>query len=213
MSEQKIKILIVDDHQMLLDGIKSLLKGEKKYELIGEANDGKAAFEIMEKNLPHILLTDINMPGMSGYELTKEVKKKFPEVKIIALSMFNDRAVIADMLSAGINGYILKNTGKEELLHALQKVIDGGVFYSTEVSEQIMRSFADDKIENEAIALTTREIEIVKLIAKEYSNIKIAEELFISERTVETHRKNIFRKTETKSVIGLLNYARQHKII
>lgn len=210
---EKIKILIADDHQMLLDGIKSLLKGEKNYEIIGQANDGKTALEIMEKNLPHILLTDINMPGMGGYELTKEVKKKFPSVKIIGLSMFNDRAVITDMLAAGVSGYILKNTGKEELLQALQKVFDGGVFYSTEVSEQMMRTFSEEKKETEAITLTTREIEIVKLIAKEYSNAKIAEELFISERTVETHRKNIFRKTNTKSVIGLLNYAREHKII
>lgn len=210
--ESKTKIIIADDHQMLVDGIKSLLKGEKKLEVIGVANNGSVALELIEKNQPDILLTDINMPVMSGVELTKKVRTKFPKIKIIALSMFGDQHAITEMLDAGVSGYILKNTGKEELLNAIQKVIDGGVFYSREVSDQMMRSLTD-KSKSEAAILTTREIEIVKLIAKECSNIKIAEELFISERTVETHRKNIFRKTNTKSVVGLLNYAREHRII
>lgn len=210
--ESKIKIIIADDHQMLVDGIKSLLKGEKKLEVIGVANNGSVALELIEKNQPDILLTDINMPVMSGVELTKKVRAKFPKIKIIALSMFGDQHAITEMLDAGVSGYILKNTGKEELLNAIQTVFDGGVFYSREVSDQMMRSLTD-KSKSEAAILTTREIEIVKLIAKECSNIKIAEELFISERTVETHRKNIFRKTNTKSVVGLLNYAREHRII
>jgi DNA-binding NarL/FixJ family response regulator len=209
----KIKLIIADDHQMLIDGIKSLLKGEKKFEIIGEATNGNDALLLIEKNIPDILLTDINMPGMGGLELTKIIKQKFPSVKIIALSMYGDRAVVTDMLQAGISGYILKNTGKDELINALEKVFDGGVFYSSEVSEQMMRSISEKKETEETISLTAREIEIVKLIAKEMSNAQIAETLFISERTVETHRKNIFRKTNTKSVVGLLKYAMEHKLI
>ncbi len=213
MSEEKIKIVIADDHQMLVDGIKSLLRGEKKFEVIGVANNGSIALRIIEKNNPDILLTDINMPVMGGVALTKNVREKFPEVRIIALSMFGDQHAITEMLDAGVSGYILKNTGKEELLNAIQTVFEGGVFYSREVSDQMMRSLTDKlKKENEP-TLTSREAEIVTLIAKEYSNAKIAEELFISEHTVETHRKNIFRKTNTKSVVGLLNYAREKKII
>ncbi len=209
----KIKIIITDDHQMLVDGIKSLLKGEKKFEVIGVANNGRQALEIIEKIKPDVLLTDINMPEMNGVELTKEVRKKFPEIKIITLSMFGDQHAISEMLEAGVNGYILKNTGKEELLSAIETVFNGGVFYSREVSDQMMRTLTDKSKHENAATLTTRETEIVKLIAKEYSNAKIAEELFISERTVETHRKNIFRKTETKSVVGLLKWAREHRLI
>ena len=212
MTEQKIKIIITDDHQMLVDGIISLLKGEKKFEIIGTANNGNEALALIEKNQPDILLTDINMPEMNGVELTKNVKTKFPQIKIIALSMFGDQHAISEMLDAGVNGYILKNTGKEELVAAIEKVNDGGVFYSREVSDQMMRTLTD-KSKNETPSLTTRETEIVKLIAKEYSNAQIAKELFISERTVETHRKNIFRKTNTTSLVGLIKFAFANNLI
>ena len=213
MSEEKIKIVIADDHQMLVDGIKSLLRGEKKFEVIGVANNGSIALRIIEKNNPDILLTDINMPVMGGVALTKNVREKFPEVRIIALSMFGDQHAITEMLDAGVSGYILKNTGKEELLNAIQTVFEGGVFYSREVSDQMMRSLTDKlKKENEP-TLTSREAEIVTLIAKEYSNAKIAEELFISEHTVETHRKNINNKLGTNSTATLLMIAKEKGLI
>lgn len=205
-----LKLYLVDDHQMLLDGLKALLAGEDQFTIVGESNNGKFALREIEALRPDIVLTDINMPEMDGIELTREVKKQFPDTKIIALSMFGERGTISDMLKAGVNGYILKNTGKEELIKALWKVIGGGMYFSEEVNTEMMKANAETARE---IPLTAREIEIVELIAKEMSNAEIGATLFISERTVETHRKNIFRKTDTKSVIGLLKWAIDRRII
>lgn len=206
-----LKIYIVDDHQMLIDGLKALLGGESHLSIVGENTLPKVAVKEIAEYCPDIVLTDINMPEMDGIELTKEIKKTNPELKVIALSMFGERETISDMLKAGVSAYILKNTGKQELLMAINKVSSGGTFFSDEVSAEMMKiSPINDTKE---ITLSLREIEVVELIAKEYTNAKIAEALYISERTVETHRKNIFRKTDTKSVIGLLKYCVDKRII
>jgi two-component system nitrate/nitrite response regulator NarL len=205
------KVYIVDDHQMLIDGLKALLNGEPTISIIGESNSSKHALIQILNLHPTIVLTDINMPEMDGIELTKEIKNKNPEIKVIALSMFGERDTINDMLKAGVSGYVLKNTGKAELLNAIDKVSKGETFFSEEVSAEIMR--ASSVSESKEITLSAREIEVIELIAKEYSNAKIAETLFISERTVETHRKNIFRKTDTKGVLGLLKYCVDKRII
>lgn len=208
-----IKLHIVDDHQMMIDGLRALLGDEPDFKIIDESNNGKVALAKIEMRQPDVLLTDISMPEMNGLELTKAVKEKFPAIKIIALSMFGERNTISEMLQAGINGYIVKNTGKQELIQAINKISQGGMFFSDEVSAEMMKVISEPQVKEEVISLTPREIEIVKLIAKEYSNLQIAEALFISERTVETHRKNIFRKTNTKSVVGLIKYAIEKKII
>lgn len=208
-----IKVHIVDDHQMMLDGLKALLSGEASIQIIGESNNGKIAFDKILTQQPDVLITDISMPEMNGLELTRAVKEKFPQIKILALSMFGERNTISEMLEAGINGYILKNTGKQELLSAIKKVSEGGMFFSDEVSEELMKPVPIESKHDETVSLTPREIEIVRLIEKEYSNAQIAETLFISERTVETHRKNIFRKTNTKSVVGLIKYAMEKKLL
>ncbi len=210
----KVKIFILDDHQMLIDGLKALLVHEPEYELSGTAQNAKDALELINKNVPDIVLSDINMPDMNGIEFTLELKKIYPAVKVIALSMYNERSVISEMLDAG--GYILKNTGKEELINALRKVASGGLFFSDEVSVEIMKVISErgKKQEDEiSTYFTAREKEIIQLIAKEYSNARIGETLFISERTVETHRKNIFRKANTKSAVGLIRYAIDNKLI
>lgn len=206
-----LKIYIVDDHQMLIDGLKALLSDETNISLVGESTSAKTALKEIGEYRPDIVLTDINMPDMDGIELTREVKKRQPEVKLIALSMYGERETISDMLKAGVSGYILKNTGKQELLKAITKVASGGTFYSEEVTAEMMRTYPEQAARE--ISLSAREIEVIELIAKEYTNAMIAEALFISERTVETHRKNIFRKTDTKSVIGLLKYCVDKRII
>jgi two-component system nitrate/nitrite response regulator NarL len=206
-----LKIYIVDDHQMLIDGLKALLSDEKHISIVGENTVPKVAAKEIVEYRPDIVLTDINMPEMDGIELTREIKKTNPEVKVIALSMFGERETISDMLKAGVSAYILKNTGKQELLTAIEKVANGGTFFSDEVSAEMMK--VSPVSDNKEITLSLREIEVIELIAKEYTNAKIAEALFISERTVETHRKNIFRKTDTKSVIGLLKYCVERRII
>lgn len=216
MLKDKIKLFILDDHQMLIDGLKSLLETEKAYEFIGSAQNGVEALELILKNIPDIVLSDINMPVMNGIDFTKELKKIYPQIKVIALSMFNEKEPISAMLAAGASGYILKNTGKEELLNALQKVASGGMFLSDEVAVEIMKSMQQPNDKNSVspqIHITKREKEIIQLIAKEYSNAQIAEQLFISERTVETHRKNIFHKVNTKTVVGLIKFAIENKLI
>ncbi|MBL0103043.1 MAG: response regulator transcription factor [Bacteroidetes bacterium] len=207
----KIKLYLVDDHQMLIDGIRALLSSESDFEIVGQSTSALDALNKLEAAQPTVLLTDINMPGMTGVELVKAVHAKFPTIKILALSMHGDRQMIHDMLDAGADGYILKNTGKEELISALKKIASGGMYFSDEISAEMMRAISDNerKSKSNEPELTARELEIVKLINKEMSNLQIAEQLFISERTVETHRKNIFRTTETKGVVGLLKWARE----
>lgn len=211
----KTRLLIVDDHQMLIDGIKALLHDETKFEIVAEAHNGAQALEIINTTPIDIVLTDINMPEMNGVELAQNIKNQNPNIRILALSMFSEQQTIRDMVDAGVSGYILKNTGKDELVGALNKIASGGIFFGDEVTNEMMRMMNhQDKAQSqeEQVSLTFREKEILKLIAKEYSNMQIAEELFISERTVETHRKNIFRKTNTKSIVGLIKYAIENKL-
>ncbi len=211
----KIKLVLVDDHQMLLDGLAALLRGEQRFDLVGLCNNAKYALELIETTAPDIVITDINMPEISGVELTRMIRKYYPKIKVLALSMFGERSTISEMLEAGISGYILKNTGKEELIKALIKVQEGGMYFSDEITEELIKSISQKaEIKEEGqVRLTERELEIVKLIAAEKSNLEIATQLFISERTVETHRKNIFRKTNTKGVVGLLKLAMEQKWI
>ena len=209
-SKLKTNLFIVDDHQLVIDGLRSLLNNEDQYAIVGYSNRPKEVISMIENLNVDVLLTDINMPEMTGVELTRNIKKKFPKIKVLALSMFGDRQVIREMIDAGISGYILKNTGKQELLAALTKVSNGQIFFGEEVTNELMKSFAND---DECNRLTNREIEIVRLIENELSNKKMADLLFISERTVETHRKNIFRKTGTQSIVGLLKYAYERRII
>ncbi|MCD6020150.1 MAG: degU 1 [Bacteroidetes bacterium] len=196
---------------MLIDGLKALLADETNISIVGESNSPKTAVKEIAEYRPDIVLTDINMPDMDGIELTKEVKKLNPDTKVIALSMFGERETISEMLKAGVSGYILKNTGKAELLTAVEKVANGQTYFSEEVNAEMTKT-SNVSVSKE-ISLSQREIEVIELIAKEYTNAKIAEALFISERTVETHRKNIFRKTDTKGVIGLLKYCVDKRII
>lgn len=207
-SEGKIKLMIVDDHQMFIDGVKSLLRKDKQFEFIAEANTAEDALRIMQETQPEILITDISMPGMSGNELIENVKSKNPDIKILVLSMHNEAEVISEIMMQEAEGYILKNTGRQELSSALRKIADGGTFYSDEVLLSLMRRVKKEaKRDKEVVQLSERELEIVKLIVQEMSNEEIAEKLFISKRTVETHRKNINQKTNMKTVVGLIKFA------
>ena len=210
-AKEKIKIFIVDDHQLVIDGISSLLLNEPEFEISGTCNKPVEAMKMLEKLPVDIVLTDVQMPELTGVELTRLLRKKHPGIYILALSMFSDITVIREMLDSGISGYILKNTGKAELIEALKKVADGDVYFSPDITRELMRAVkgTDDTDSH----LTNREIEIIRLIEKEMGNKQIADQLCISERTVETHRKNIFRKTGVQTIIGLLKYAYTHKII
>lgn len=214
MSIIKLKILIVDDHQILLDGIESMLQGVGEFNVVGKCSDGSSALNFLNNNHIDILLTDLYMPKMTGIELTQQVKKRFPEVKVLALSVSYDVSIVHDLIDAGISGFIIKTIGRDELIEAIHQIAKGNVYFSREVSNEILRSLSNRNENEEGVYhLTEREVEIVKLIAGEFSNGEIAKKLCISERTVETHRKNIYRKTNTKTIVGLIKYAVEQKLI
>lgn len=203
---KKISLYLIDDHQMLIDGLKAILKNEPSIEIIGECTLPLLAFEQIQMLKPRIVLVDINMPEMNGAELVRKLRPRMNETDFIALSMYGERANIKEMLQAGVKGYILKNTGREELIRAIISVNEGREFFSEEVAAVIGSSPVHDEALN-TVNLTEREIDIIECIAKEMTNAEMAKALFISERTVETHRKNIFRKTGTRSVLGLVKFA------
>lgn len=213
MGKEKITLALVDDHQIVIDGLMSLLKGHEKFNFAFATTHPEDVTQKIAETPVDILLTDIMMPKLQGNQLAKQVKEKFPKIKILALSMSGQGDLVNEMIEdADISGYVLKNIGKQELITALEKIASGGIYFSEEVINELQRSSVRKK-EKEKAHLTDREIEVIRLIEKEYNNKQIAEELFISERTVETHRKNIFRKTNTNSVIGLVKYAYEQRLI
>ena len=209
-----LKIVIADDHQMFIDGIKSLLKKEIHLDFVFEANNGEDAFSYISKNEVDLLITDLSMPGISGIELTKKIKLQFPKTKVLVVTMFNDPAMINEILQSEAEGYILKNTGKQELMNAISKIMDNGTFYSNEVMNLMLQH---NKKKTNLISnkeeLTPRETEILKLVCEEFTTMGIAEKLFISPRTVDTHRKNILEKTQSKTIVGLIKYAFENNIL
>jgi DNA-binding NarL/FixJ family response regulator len=216
ISTKKIRIVLADDHHILLDGIKALLQKQKDVEIAGMYDDGRKLLEELPRSKPDIAIIDINMPHMNGIELCQKIKAADAAIQVITLSMYDDAGHIMEMIEAGVSGYILKNASDKELVDAIRTVREGKMFFSPEVSEKITTLVIQQqrKLEQPQEAkLTERELEILKLIAGEYSNAQIANTLFISERTVETHRKNMLRKTNNKSVVGLLKYAMEKQLL
>ena len=206
-SIQHISVAIVDDHQILIDGLKSLLHGHERFRIALESTNPLSVAAMMRETPVDILITDVMMPGMNGAELAKTIREEFPNIRILALSMSGQGDLVNKMIDeSDISGYVLKNIGKQELINALDKIASGGVYFTDEVMDEKKTELAEAR-------LTNREIEIIRLIEKEYNNKMIAETLFLSERTIETHRKNILRKTKTSSVLGLIKYAYAHGLI
>jgi len=212
----KIKIVVADDHHILLDGLKALLQKQKDVEVAAMYDNGLDLYNDLETSKPCVALVDINMPGLNGHELTLKIKENYPSINVIALSMYDDAGHIMDMIEAGVSGYLLKNVNDKELLEAIRSVAAGKMYFSSEVSEKITALVVrrqQKQDQPEEAKLTEREIEVLKLVSEELSNAQIATRLFISERTVETHRKNMLRKTNNKSIVGLLKYAMERHLI
>jgi two-component system, NarL family, nitrate/nitrite response regulator NarL len=205
-----MKILLVDDHAILLDGIKNLLEKEEGLVVAGLADSAEKALEFLKHNDVDIIVTDFNMPGLDGLSLVHTVKRIKPNVKTIILSMHDETHLVKEILRAGVNGYVLKKDTHRELMNAIEEVRHGRVYLSSDINKILISNLQNPE---EGRLLTDREREILKLIAREYSNKQIAEELFISERTVETHRKNIFKKTGTSSLVGLIKFAYANNLI
>jgi two-component system, NarL family, nitrate/nitrite response regulator NarL len=205
-----IKLFLVDDHHIVLDGLKSMFDQDDRFEILGSASSAEDAFLLMDKKSPDILLTDYSLPGITGLELCVKVKAKFPTTKRVILSMHDEGGLVKQILKEGVDGYLLKSIQQTELKSALLQIAKGMAYVSPEITKLVLTDLSNDQPEE---LLTEREREILSLIAKENSNKQIAEKLFISERTVETHRKNIFRKTNTTSIVGLIKYAFTNNLI
>lgn len=213
INTRSIKIAIVDDHQIVIDGILSLLHNNPLFEVVVSSTSALEMLQLLKLHEVDVLITDIMMPEMSGQDLAKSVRNSFPSIKIFALSMNGQGDIVNEMINeSDIVGYVLKNIGKEELSEAICKVATGGIYFSSPIIEELNK-FSNRKETINSIHITARELDIIRLIEKEYSNKEIAQSLFISERTVETHRKNILRKTNTNNVIGIIKYAYKHKLI
>lgn len=206
---EKYQVLLVDDHPILLEGTKNLINSSGLFAVAGTATNAADATELLKLNNYDILITDYEMPGMSGSELIQIARAAQPDIKTIVLSMHDNSVVVKELLQQGVDGYILKSDAHESIQLALDKITSGKRFLSDEVAELLINNI-DEK---EQSSLTPREEEIVKLIVKEYSTKQIAEILFISERTVETHRKNILKKTGCANLVALVKYAYNHKLI
>lgn len=205
-----MRIFLTDDHAMLLGGLIKILSAEDDFEVVGSAGSVRDTIDALTRKKVDLLITDYNLPDDDGLALVRRVKVKYPSLKIIVLSMHDEAHLIKEILKEGIDGYILKKDSHEELVRAVRAVQNGKVYLSSDVNSMLMKGLHSNE---EQKLLTDREREILKLISKEYSNREMAEELFISERTVETHRKNIFRKTGTNNLVGLIKFAYANNLI
>lgn len=209
-----IKIILVDDHKIVLDGLKALLSTADELEIIGEAQNGLILLHQLKTLKPDLVLLDIGMPVMDGIEAAAKIKKKYPEIKVLILSTYAEKAKIKKMLTIGVDGYILKDSDKEALLNAIKTVMfSDQKYYDHRVTDVIMNSYQPKKVDTQMPRLTKRELEITKLIAAGKTTKEVAEELFISPLTVDTHRKNIFSKLGINKSVHLIQYAIREGLI
>ena len=202
------RIIIAEDHQSLIDGINLLFEHDPNFKIVGMANDGEKLIELVEEKQPDVVLTDIRMPKIDGIAATRMIKKQFPEIKIIAFTMFDQQEAVSQMLSAGINGYILKNSGLQEVKKAIETVLKGESYFDAGIDVSFLNI---DHSKQEKSILSKTEREILRLIGEGKTSNEIAEIRFCSVSTVETHRKNMMRKLELQGKGELLRYALEKK--
>ncbi len=217
MAHPPVQVLLVDDHQIISDSLSLLFSTMENIEVIGTLNDSRQVMGFLEKNEVDVLVTDLNMPYLNGIELTVQVREAFPQMKILMLTVKDELDAIQDAYRAGISGYVMKKANRAELETALRTVASGQKYFSESVMRELMmgggKSEESTDHTDEFVQLTKRELEIVRLIAQELSTSEIADQLFISAGTVETHRHNIMKKLGAKNVIGIIKYAIKYKIL
>jgi DNA-binding NarL/FixJ family response regulator len=204
---KRIKLFLVDDHKMMIDMWSALLNADANFEVAGSAMNAESAFELIKETLPQVIIMDITLPGMSGIELTKLVKEKFPSIKVLGVSMHTNILLIKQMLINGASGYVSKTSSFEEMSQAILAVQQGQRFICKDVKDYITNQVINEEEGDPAFKvnqLTRRELEIVNMIKDGYSSKEIAEKLFISKRTVEVHRYNIFRKLDVNNITSLI---------
>jgi DNA-binding NarL/FixJ family response regulator len=209
-----ITIFLVDDHAIFLDGLRGILESVPELEILGQANDGWEAWDWLQENEVDLLMTDIQMPHLDGMELTQKVKARNPDQKVLVLSMFDDYSVVEGIFEAEAEGYVLKNSGRDELLQAIHRIQAGSSHYSKEVMQILMEEHpAEASLPQAEDVLSPREIEVLSLVCEELSTKEIAEKLFLSPRTVDTHRKHILQKTGMQTLVGLVKWAFRYGLV
>lgn len=208
---KKTKLILVEDHELVRKGIVSILQMDSSLEILGEFDRPRLAFEALKEGLdPDIIIMDISMPEMNGLEASKVLEVEYPDIKVIILSMHKDEEYVLESLNYNVCGYVVKDSVADEIIVAIEKVVNGGKFFSKVVIDTALNSYKGIKKEQktkQAIQLTERELEVLNLIADGYKSIEIAEKLFISERTVEAHRGNIMKKLQAKNMAELTKKA------
>ena len=206
---EKIKVLLADDHQIMLDGLKAILSKDKSIHVVGTANHGLEVLEFLKKEPVDVLLLDLQMPVMDGLETTMHVKKSYPEVQVIMLTTNDEGSIITSLFKVGATGYLLKNASKEYLIQGIKDAFEGKKVLSPHLTEKMIESLSEEpKVKPGDIPkITKREIEVVKLIAQELTTQEIADALFVSTNTVATHKRNLFVKMDVKNSVGMVKKA------
>jgi DNA-binding NarL/FixJ family response regulator len=216
-----IKIILVDDQILVRKGIRALLEKVATIEIVGEAASGVELVDLLQKVEVDVVLMDIKMPDMDGFDAARHVAENFQSVKILALSMFESEKYVTRMMELGALGYILKNINREELVHAIETIARGQSYISSEITLNLLRksggqpsdALSNATSETEMVALSKRELEVLKLISDGMTNAEIAEKLFTSKRTIDSHRQRIIEKTQAKNTAALVKYALSNGII
>jgi DNA-binding NarL/FixJ family response regulator len=215
--ENRVRIVLADDHTILREGLRALLSADSNFEIVGEAEDGREAVRCVEKLEPDLLLMDLSMPRMSGMDAISEIKKRYFETKIIALTVHKTEEYLLSTLQAGVDGYVLKDATHDELVMAIHNVMAGKRYLSPGISEKIIEGYLDGKEDSLSVSswqkLSQREREVLKLIAEGYKNKEIAEDLCISLKTVEKHRANLMKKLDLHNAAVLTVYAMEKGLV
>jgi DNA-binding NarL/FixJ family response regulator len=208
-----IKVLVVDDHQIVLDGLQALLDHAEGFECVATAKNGKEALDLVKLIKVHVVLMDIDMPVMDGMEATIRIKRTLPELKVLSLTQHNEKAMVQRLLDCGSDGYVLKNIDRDELLLAIRKLMKGQQYFSEEVTQTLAQREVVTAASGAPAEITDREKEILRLICEGLSSKQIGDKLFISPRTVDTHRTNLMNKLDIHNVAGLIRFAFQNGIV
>ncbi|WP_159517218.1 response regulator [Sunxiuqinia indica] len=214
MTKEQYNIILVDDHTLFRNGLRILLNNLSGYQISAEAANGQEFLDLLETQVPDLVLLDIDMPVMDGIEAAQKAVSKYPDIKIITLSMYGEEDYYYKMVDAGVKGFLLKNSDISEVKTALQTVVEGGTYFSSELLQTLVSSLRTKSQHHEKQhILSEREIEILILICKGFSNQEIADQLYISKRTVDKHRSNILEKSESKNTAQLVMYAIKNQLV
>ncbi len=207
------RVIFIDDHKIITDGLESLLRDVANVSVVGIFQVPQDAIDFLDKNQVDLVFTDQDMPGFRGEDILAYCKSKFPRTKVIFLTMYNEKALIQHLIKLGADGYLVKSSGKETILNAIETVMHGGKYFSDEVIRSLVAEPAMNVPRLVDETLSKREIQIIKLIAEGNSSKEIGNSLNISQRTVETHRRNIQKKLNTNGIAGIIRYAFHHNLI